>query len=380
MSTPGDSDGGCIVLVLGMHRSGTSVLTNCMVAAGLRVADDLLAPDPQVNPDGFFEDAKVVALNDRMLAHRGQSWMDYRVPEIGKDDDFILSWRQEVLEHIRTHYPPGAPWVMKDPRLCLTWRYWLNVLDEAGREPRIVHVVRDPAMVVASLKRRDALPPDYCLLLWIAYVLAAANAASDVPRSATLSYDSLVSAPREAIEAVFGGLGLKTASHVDLDNKVRRPGPETSGTVAAQVSEDLWGFAEKVYKTLLAQAEPEGVPARGELVQLWQQWQQLLARNERRWLGLRETARTLQNMSQQLVEIGELHRHAQEVVAERDRQLGERDRQLSEKDRQLGERDHQLSEKDHQLSEKDRQLSERDRQLEELRANWLGRLAMRLVR
>lgn len=352
MRSAGDNDGDCIVLVLGMHRSGTSVLTNCLVTAGLRIVNNLLATDTEVNPDGFFEDAEAVELNERMLVHSGRSWMDYRVPDVGQSGSFMADWHQEALQHIRVHYTSGAPWVLKDPRLCLTWRHWLDVLAEAGIRPHVVHIVRHPAMVAASLRRRDALPPDYSFLLWIAYVLAAATASLEVPRSATLSYDALVSGPGESVRAIFDTLGLEALADIDLDNRVRRLGQMSSDAAANQVSEDLWSFALKVYEVLVDRAKPVAAPGRNDLAGLWQQWEHMLAASAQRWEALRDTAQTLQQLSQQLVEIGELHRHAQEVVVERDRQLGE----------------------------KNQQLGERDRQLEKLRANWFGRLAIRLTR
>lgn len=56
-----------IVVVLGMHRSGTSALTRALVAIGAGVGDNLL-PAGHDNPKGFWEDKDFVTLNDRLLA------------------------------------------------------------------------------------------------------------------------------------------------------------------------------------------------------------------------------------------------------------------------------------------------------------------------
>ena len=60
------------LLVLGMHRSGTSAVAGALRLAGVDLGADLMAPAAD-NPKGFFEHAGVVAIHDRLLQALGRS-------------------------------------------------------------------------------------------------------------------------------------------------------------------------------------------------------------------------------------------------------------------------------------------------------------------
>src|SRR5215218_4112214 len=70
-SAPGD-DGPKLapgVCVLGMHRSGTSLVAGILRQLGVDLGpdDELLPPDPN-NRSGYFELAELVHINDEILA------------------------------------------------------------------------------------------------------------------------------------------------------------------------------------------------------------------------------------------------------------------------------------------------------------------------
>lgn len=56
------------VLVLGMHRSGTSALTRCINLLGvpLGVADDLM-PTGEANPRGYWESASLTRVSGELV-------------------------------------------------------------------------------------------------------------------------------------------------------------------------------------------------------------------------------------------------------------------------------------------------------------------------
>src|SRR5690242_7355330 len=64
------------VCILGMHRSGTSMITRLLNLCGLYLGREevLNPPHLQDNPDGYWEHALFVSLNDEILASFGGSW------------------------------------------------------------------------------------------------------------------------------------------------------------------------------------------------------------------------------------------------------------------------------------------------------------------
>lgn len=62
-----------ILLICGMHRSGTSLVTKCFEIFGYGLGDTLMEPNED-NPKGFFEDLDVVQINDELLRANGSYW------------------------------------------------------------------------------------------------------------------------------------------------------------------------------------------------------------------------------------------------------------------------------------------------------------------
>ena len=71
------------LVILGMHRSGTSLIARALANAGLAVGepDDLLV-DQEDNPHGFYERRDVVALDDALLEHQNATWFATTQPTL----------------------------------------------------------------------------------------------------------------------------------------------------------------------------------------------------------------------------------------------------------------------------------------------------------
>jgi hypothetical protein len=132
------------VFVLGMHRSGTSLLAGTLQAAGLHLGE--VNDFARHNPKGNKEQRALRNLNDALLASAGRSW---RNPPAGQ-----ISWSEAKSARGRrlvARYEAGPrPWGFKDPRSVFTIEGWLRVAPGARR----VAVFRHPSLVAASLAAR----------------------------------------------------------------------------------------------------------------------------------------------------------------------------------------------------------------------------------
>lgn len=148
------------LVIFGMHRSGTSMVAGALARAGLYVgADGELLEDQEDNPQGFWERRDVVALDDDILAARGGSW--FAPPGPGP-----LSGDHEArIREILGSLPTEAGWLLKDPRMVLTWDAWDRAIDD----PVLLYVYRDPRAVAVSLARRNHFPLQFGLALWEHY-------------------------------------------------------------------------------------------------------------------------------------------------------------------------------------------------------------------
>lgn len=161
------------VMVLGMHRSGTSLLSRLLSLDGCDLPKNLL-PANEANTEGYWESAVVVAFNDTLLASGGSNWHDWLGFNPGwydspKKDEYLYRAR----DILKSEFDSSGLFVLKDPRICRLVPFWLEVLEQEGIEPGIVLPIRHPAMVARSLAMRDSIALPIGQLLWLRHVLDA---------------------------------------------------------------------------------------------------------------------------------------------------------------------------------------------------------------
>lgn len=145
------------VIVLGMHRSGTSCLAGCLEAAGLFLGDvNVQAP---FNAHGNRESRRIMDLHEAVLADNDGAW------DAPPETTEWQATRLDELNAIIASYPEQLTWGFKDPRTLITLETWLQVLPHA----RLVGTFRHPLAVAASLHHRNGFDTDTALGLWQNY-------------------------------------------------------------------------------------------------------------------------------------------------------------------------------------------------------------------
>ncbi|WP_428249899.1 hypothetical protein [Ferrovibrio sp.] len=202
-----------IVLIAGMHRSGTSALTRLINLLGAGLAPDLL-PARSDNVKGFWEGRRIVDIHDSFLTAVGSGWDDFTpLPEDAFSSSAAATARRALGEAL-AEFDGQALAVVKDPRLCRLLPLWHEPLAEHGFEPLVALILRQPMEVAGSLKSRNHFPVEKGLLLWLTYILEAEFHSRGMKRVFT-SYD-LVLAEWRAV-AVAMARAWKLQWPVDLD-------------------------------------------------------------------------------------------------------------------------------------------------------------------
>lgn len=179
------------LLVLGMHRSGTSAFTRVFSLLGADLPKNLLGQNP-TNEAGHWESLDLVAIHDDLLATAGSRWDDWRA----FNSDWIRSgvaesYRVKLLGILQNNFGGSHLFVVKDPRICRFVPLWLDVLERFGAEARVVIPIRNPLEVAASLRRRDNSSLARSYLLWLRHVLDAEMATRWLPRAIVIYQELL---------------------------------------------------------------------------------------------------------------------------------------------------------------------------------------------
>lgn len=196
------------VLIFGMHRSGTSMMTRCINLLGVAAAKYSIAGDEH-NQSGYWEPKLLNDLNTQLLQEAGSSWDDWRAFDI----DVLSSERQQyyraqIKDAIEREFGDAEFFVLKEPRISRMVSIYKDVLSDMGIEPSFVLMNRNPIATVGSLNKRDGMSKTYASLLWLRNQLEAEKATRGEKR-AFVRYETMMSGPDVALRQVQKSLGLK---------------------------------------------------------------------------------------------------------------------------------------------------------------------------
>lgn len=180
------------LLVLGMHRSGTSALARVLSLLGADLPATLM-PSSNDNETGFWEPGRLVDYHDRLLGESGSGWDDWRALDLGRIPAARRNQiKREIAGLIEEEYGASRFFVLKDPRICRFLPLYAELLSERRIDPSYVISLRNPLAVAASLTARNGLTMGFACLIWLGHVLEAERATRGA-RRVFVDYERLLS-------------------------------------------------------------------------------------------------------------------------------------------------------------------------------------------
>jgi hypothetical protein len=196
------------ILVLGMHRSGTSAITRVINLLGAKLPSNLMAAQDD-NEAGFWESLELYHIHEKLMQAVNTSWND-----IGSfPNDWLTSsdaepYKKLLLEFLDQEFQDTSLFVIKDPRICRFFLLWIDVLQTYNAEPLVVIPVRNPLEVAASLYARNGMNHSASSLIWLQHVLEAEYNSREINRSIML-YDDLLEDWQQVINKISRDLGFE---------------------------------------------------------------------------------------------------------------------------------------------------------------------------
>jgi tetratricopeptide (TPR) repeat protein len=247
-----------IVVVLGLHRGGTSLCAKIVSGLGFSLGPRLLQPGFD-NPDGYYEHAEINRLHETLLTQLGATWDTAWSVREALDANSLTSEAHATVSQLKAVVAEqieigGGQWAFKDPRTAWLLPIWIRLFDDLKVTPTWLLAVRNPCAVAASLQARNHMPLELGELLWIEHYLNALRHLA--PQIAlVVHYESWFSSPGDQIRAVARALDASpakvaeiVASSVIADLRHNEPGG----------AEPILGLTREIYGWLCAQDHDVG--------------------------------------------------------------------------------------------------------------------------
>jgi hypothetical protein len=370
-----------LIVVLGMHRSGTSAVTRGLQVFGVQLGDRLMPPFEGDNEKGFWEDIDINALNIEMLNEIKSDW--HNLALIKKEEIEALKksgFLQRAVELLRVKTSNFPIYGFKDPRLLKLLPFWKEVFNHCQYEVSYILALRHPLSVAKSLAKRNQFDGEKSYLMWLGHVINSLSGTFGCNRI-LVDYDKLMENPGRELNRIAAALHLNTDTHEFeiyktefLDPDLRHTFYQAEDLMFDDTASDL---VREVYTTLMDLSAAKRIDE-GWLKEKTDQW-------ENEFLQLNTSLTLADKLFKQIVaanqkteennqQIAVLHQQLSDqvhLIIQKDEILNQKKKELSLKDEELNQKKEELRIKDEELNQKKEELrfkaEELDQKKEELR-------------
>ena len=347
-----------VLIVLGMHRSGTSLVTRVLNLLVVFLGTRLMAPFAS-NPKGHWEHADIAPIHDRLLLSIAErEWHTVLpMPDQWWLDPNVRPFRAEILSVLTRDFSDSPFWGIKDPRMCRLLPLWKPILADMNCQPYFVHVTRNPCEVAASLERRDNINPYKSVLMWFQHVTEAEVETRGFPRT-FVTFSQFLSDWESTTKSIAQDLGIEWST----DSGGVRPEIDTfiDATLKHHSESDemflqrpeIPSFVSEAYVALVRAAHEPGYDVSEGLSRSTMKYKDEI----RSCFVMLEITADMQ---------GKSSAPPNQVVAARDAEIREKDARIAAKDSEIAAKDAEIAARDAEIGRKDAEIAERNAQIAE---------------
>lgn len=207
-----DQDRKTVIMILCMHRSGSSLIAKGLQTMGLDLGSNLL-PAAADNPYGFFEDIDIGRFNETILY-----LLDLAADSIGnfpkaiQKESILVEYGTTLIKKKLEEKPSFG---FKDPRTARTMKIWREIAEKLPDVTfKAVVIVRNPLSVAESLYHRNKIDHVKSFYLWLQYYISAILHTNDMERY-FISYENMMTNPTGELKSLAKKLNVKIAKDSD---------------------------------------------------------------------------------------------------------------------------------------------------------------------
>ena len=361
-----------LIVVLGMHRSGTSAITRGLQVLGVDLGANLQPAMLNVNEKGFFEDNDIVSLNVEMIASIHSDWHHLAPIEMSQVEKLRnQGYHLRAVELLSQKAVSTAVFGFKDPRVAKLLPFWKEVFDLCQFNVNYVLALRHPLSVVKSLAKRDGMLAEQAYLLWLGHVIESLIGSADSKRM-LVDYDRLMQSPDAELMRISKELGLEinpvelqSYKTQFLDQELRHTVYELNDLLLDNACPPI---VREVYAALIDVASDKTTLDDKELQNKVACWADEFERlKSPLLLADRLYAQKMAAMHALTERDGQIT-NLNQALTERDGQITNLNQALIERDEQKASLNQALAERDVQIANLNKSVVDRDRQISVLAA------------
>jgi glycosyltransferase involved in cell wall biosynthesis len=359
-----------LIVVLGMHRSGTSAVTRSLTVMGIDLGDKMMPPMEGNNPKGFWEDIDINALNIEMMHALSSDWhyltlIDAVDVETLRSKGFFL----RAVDLIRKKIDHAPSFGFKDPRVAKLLPFWKEVINYCQFDVSYILAIRHPRSVVKSLAKRDSIEESKGYFLWLGHVIASLAGSSGKNR-VLVDYDVLMQSPDHELERIAKNLGLEindaelqSYKKEFLDHSLRHTIYQPNDLMLDDACPPL---VYEIYTKLLEIATDQSQIDTPDFQERIEQWAAEFVRLKSALQLADRLYRQREVAVQSLAECDNQIANLKQAVTERDGQIANLKQALAEREGQIANLKQALAERDGQIANLKQALAEREGQIANL--------------
>jgi hypothetical protein len=326
-----------IIVVLGMHRSGSSTVAKSLETLGVSLGNNLLSAD-EFNVKGYFEDKDLYCLNEQIMVSIGSFWDLLNLPDESTVRELCSTpYFGMAVELVERKLKEPAVLGIKDPRLCIMLPFWQQVFERAGGSISYVITFRNPLGVAESLLNRNQMLLVKSCWLWVIYVVKSLVYTDGAPRI-VVDYDELLVNPEIQIEKMAAALQLQVQPDRMKEYLTEFLGPgfnhyrkEFDKT---ELFPDFPPLAEEIYLALKSLSE--GKLSESGIRELAEGWKLKLE-------SFRELLAMSSAFEHELRKMTSIADERHRLIVEYQRQPGEKDSQINDLTRELNSKNGEIT-------------------------------------
>ncbi|BAP55014.1 putative glycosyltransferase [Thioploca ingrica] len=346
------------IIVLGMHRSGTSMVARLLNMMGAYFATEATAMFPTAaNPKGYWEREDIRQLNDQVIQSLGMSWdniSDFDSPLLTEElQQRIRHSAQKIIFSLETR----RPWMIKDPRLCLLLPLWKPLLEI----PVCVYVYRSPIQVAQSLKTREGFPLILGMALWEKYNSYGLAHCADMPRI-LVSHQELVTQPVNTVKKLHQDLldcevqGLRLPADKEIRAFIEPQLFREQGDIQLQsgyINQQQQRLLEAFENGLIFQLSQFPSLSAGTIEILQEYKNKLVANQQNGWLQqeIGKRNQEIVELNQRTTQLNFELTKQQEVIDQCDQEIAQRNQVIDQCNQVITQRNQVISQRDQEIKQ-----------------------------